>query len=188
MTNPDDATTPTGLAAGIYNDPLGMSSGFGSSTHGGATDGARGDLDNGLGSVTPELVMKATAGPDVNPDQQTIDGGTDIYHSGTGVGAVDGVRPDLADATGLTPVEPPTDTGINPYAMSSETAGATTSADQAFTGLSHADVHSIDGAAQLGDVTMAHTDLDVSLAPAVGDVAEEHGDVAFGGPLDDGLG
>ena len=74
--------------------------------------------------------MKPTAGPDVDPDQQTTDGGvagpggaTAVSNSSTGIGAVDGVRPDLADAIGLGPVEPPTDTGINPYATASESTG-----------------------------------------------------------------
>jgi hypothetical protein len=89
MTNPDDAT-PTGLAAGLAV-PVEMSTGFGSSTHGGATDGVRGDLSTGLDPVTGELAMKPTAGPDVDPDHQTTDGGTDVYHSGSGIGAVDGL-------------------------------------------------------------------------------------------------
>ena len=122
MTNPDDATTLTGLAAGLAV-PVAMSTGFSSSTHGGATDAVRGDISTGLDPVTGELAMKPTAGPDIDPDHQIVSGPVDPYHSGTGIGAVDGIRPDL-DVNNTGPIEKPTDTGTNPYGSSGDGRGS----------------------------------------------------------------
>src|SRR5450432_1512949 len=141
MTNPDAATVPTGFAAGLAV-PVAISTGFGSSTHGGATDGVRGDLSTGLDPITGELVMKSTATPDVAPDFQAPSGGTDVYHSSTGIGAVDGVRPDLDNGANLGPIGPPTNDGVNPYATgdgrgsSSFAATAADSSTQASAGAS----------------------------------------------------
>ncbi len=117
MTNPDAATTPSGFAAGLA-EPTKMDSGFGSSTHGGATDSGRADLDTGLGSITGEPVQTLTAGPDVDPDNQSTlsDRVADPFHSASGIGATDGIRPDLVDATGGGQIGPPINDGINPYA------------------------------------------------------------------------
>jgi len=86
------------------------------------TDVPRGDLDNGLGPVTHDLVGSNTAGPDVNPDSDVLTGGpltsVDAAHlsfeSGTGAGVVDGPRPDLDSSLGA--IAPPEHDGINPYA------------------------------------------------------------------------
>jgi hypothetical protein len=199
MTNPDADTAPTGLAAGLF-DPLGMPTTNGSSTHGGATDSGRGDLDGGLGSVTAEVSRPLTATPRVDPDNVTAAGGriADPYHSGAGVGAVDGVRPDLVDASGIGGgVEPPTDTGINPQAATSgdEALNASIASDHMTTATDHAALssipdpgsHSLDAGAQLGAGDMAHLDVNSGIV-APPDGADAGADVGFGGPLDDGLG
>ncbi len=92
---------------------------------GGATDSGRGDLDSGLGSITAEPAQKLTAGPDVDPDSQATlsDRVADPYHSASGIGATDGMRPDLVDATGGGQIGPPVNDGVNPYATGSGEGG-----------------------------------------------------------------
>jgi hypothetical protein len=194
MTDPDAVTSTTGLVAGIVVEPLGLDAViFGSSTTpgGGATDGPRGDLDTANGTITGEVVgPRRGAGPDVDPDAQSGDAGrpVDPFHSGTGVGTVDGVRPDLLDAIGGggAPEMDPSN-GVNPYAAADN--------GDALPGTAPAHVaegHDATGFGGVGDNAFGDTaaaDLHIDAAfsamdeddpgPAPGD--------AFGGPLDDGF-
>ena len=84
---------------------------FISSTRGAAvTNTGRGDLGGGLGPVTGEVRTTNTAGPDVNPDADSMEGGGSLRAPAP----EDGVNPDLVH--GLGPLQPPTDDGVNPYA------------------------------------------------------------------------
>jgi hypothetical protein len=193
MTNPDDATTLTGLAAGLV-DPLGMSSNtiYGSSTHGGATDTGRGDLDNGGGGgATGELNGKLTAGPETNPDEATVNDGTlvDQYHKGDGIGTVDGVRPDLA-GDGLGPIGPPVDDGVTPYAagIGDASGGTSGTATGGALGGHHDVAGSLSSEVHVDGISAEHADLNPGVGMALSPNADDHGDMGFGGPGDDGLG
>jgi hypothetical protein len=145
MVDPDAATS-TGLVAGIVVDPVGIDDVlFGSSTApgGGATDGPRDDLDTGNGSITGEVVgPRHGAGPDVDPDFQTGDLGrlADPFHSGTGAGNIDGVRPDLLGAIGGGgPLVMDPNTGVNPYAAGDGDGDGDLQLDSAFSGVEEED-------------------------------------------------
>jgi hypothetical protein len=153
MPNPDDVTgMPTGIAAVLSLSDV-MSSGFGSSTHGGATEGVRDGLSTGLDPITAEQLTKPTATQDVDPD---------IYHSSIGIGVVDGTRPDLAAGAGS--VELPTTTGTNPYGSSDNSATTVG-------GFEHASLQSLDG---------AHVDANAMAFGALNpdDLSSEHSNLA----------
>jgi hypothetical protein len=121
MRDPESADNTSGVSAD-GGDVLGRIHGSSTGIHGGATDGGRGDLDNGLGPVTGELRGTNTAGPDVNPDSDTGgDGGNRMLgRTPDGPEVIDGPRPDLAEFVAH-PEGPPTDDGVNPYASSAAT-------------------------------------------------------------------
>ena len=108
--------------------PLGVDAGSGSinpedvvsSTRGTAvTNTGRGDLGGGLGPITGEVRTTNTAGPDVNPDADSMEGGGSLRAPAP----EDGVNPDLVH--GLGPLQPPTDDGVNPYAAGRDAAATT---------------------------------------------------------------
>jgi hypothetical protein len=194
MTDPDAATSTTGLVAGIVVESVGFDDVlFGSSTApgGGATDGPRGDLDTGNGTITGEIVgPRPGAGPDVDPDYQAGDLGrlADPFHSGTGVGTVDGVRPDLLDAIGGggAPEMDPSN-GVNPYAAG-DGDGARGVAAAAHLAAGH-DAASFGGAADnaFGEVADAGLHIDSAFSAIEADDPDATAGVGFGGPLDDGF-
>ena len=125
---PDSPEADTGAGNPIPGTQTGpLQPDYGSSTGAGVTDGGRGDL--GLGVIEGEIRVRNTAGPDVDPDADTGSGGlvsgdgslVPDYGSATGAGVTDGGRGDLP--TGLGPIEPPTDDGVNPYASDAESFG-----------------------------------------------------------------
>ncbi|MBA2280691.1 MAG: hypothetical protein H0W25_05575, partial [Acidimicrobiia bacterium] len=110
MTNPDADTGNGGLAGAGLADPGDLIS----STRGVAvTNTGRGDLPNA--EITGEVHTPARAGPDVNPDADSTDGGGSLRAPAP----TDGVNPDLLNTIGAGPVTPPEDDGINPYAAGS---------------------------------------------------------------------
>lgn len=162
--------------------------GYGSSTGAGTMNFGRGDL--GIGGVEGEIQVRNTAGPDVNPDADDgEDGRVDPFHSGTGVGTIDGVNPDLLGTVGLGPIEPPTDDGINPYADQQTAAtgsdGAGTNDDEnaalVSRGSDSADFdNQISGFDQLSDAA-----LDVGFGSGDFGAAEQDPGGGFGEPVDD---
>ena len=178
MVDPDADTGRGSPLAGTDIGPLQPD--YGSSTGAGVTDGGRGDL--GLGVIEGEIRVRNTAGPDVDPDADTGAsglvgiGGTLVpdYGSSTGAGVTDGGRGDLV--TGLGPIEPPTDDGINPYASDAESFGGRGTVGSDFDA-------EIGGFEQLGDAA-----LDIEFDAGGLEATEQEPTPGFDEPTDDMFG